>query len=183
MAKPKRAAPTRGFTYLGLMFVIAVLAMTATMASVVWRAVQQRAHENELAFIGLQFQSAIDRYRQRPIQGVEGRYPARIEDLLRDARAVQVERHLRRLYIDPMTGRTQWGLVRLPDGSIVGVHSLSKRAPVQGTLLAERLGFADATSYRDWRFIAPSAQALLESGETPATTPPQEEPEQPAEGD
>lgn len=151
-----------GFTYLAVMFIVAVMALTATMASTVWSTLAQRANERELVFVGQQFQAAIERYRQQPA-GPQGRYPQRLEDLVRDARALQVARHLRRVYIDPMTGRPEWGLVRGADGGIVGVHSLSERKPMAGTLLATAfdLGAAASTeaTYRDWRFIAPSAAA------------------------
>jgi type II secretory pathway pseudopilin PulG len=167
------AVGARGFTYLGLMFIIAVLALTATMASHFWTLLAQRASERELAFVGLQFKTAIERYRQH-IGGADSRYPARLEDLLRDPRTPQIERHLRRIYLDPTTGTSEWGLVRLPDGSIVGVHSLSRRTPMQASTLAATLGFAEAPSYREWRFIAPSALALLQ---------PAEEAPPPTEGD
>jgi hypothetical protein len=64
------------------------------------------------------------------------------------------------VFPDPITGTTRWGLVRLPDGGIVGVHSLSERAPLQRASLGRGLAFPDAKSYRDWRFIAPSAAEL-----------------------
>ena len=175
MPNYKRRPALRGFTYLGLMFVIVVLALTATMASQVWAMVQQRANEAELAFVGEQFSQAIERYRQRPLEGGLARYPMKLEELLRDARSLQIERHLRRVYFDPMTGSLAWGLVTLKDGSVVGVHSVSDKAPIRGTLLADRLGFSTATSYRDWRFIAPSAAPLLEAGngaETATRNPP-----------
>jgi type II secretory pathway pseudopilin PulG len=162
MKLPSAAAAQRGFTYLGLMFVICVLALTATMASAVWSTLQQRADERELAFAGRQFQSAIERFRQRQFDG-RSRYPASLEELLRDARGLTVERHLRRIYIDPMTGRAQWGLLRLADGGVIGVHSLSGRSPMPDTLLAASLGFGHAPSYREWRFVAPSAVPLLEA--------------------
>jgi type II secretory pathway pseudopilin PulG len=167
----KAAAPPRGFTYLGLMFVIGLLAMTAAMASTLWSTIQQRADERELAFVGRQFQSAIERFRLRQFDGTS-RYPANLEELLRDARGLKVERHLRRLYIDPMTGRAQWGLVRLADGGVVGVFSLSRRAPMDGSVLARELGFAQATSYRGWRFVAASALASAKpSRATPRFAP------------
>ena len=150
----------RGFTYLSVMFIVAVLGLTAAMASSVWSTLAQRANERELVFVGQQFQSAIERYRQQK-PGLEARYPQRLEDLLRDARSLQVARHLRRVYIDPMTGRPEWGLVRGADGGIVGVHSLSERKPMAGTLLAANFegdgAATTAATYRDWRFIAPSA--------------------------
>lgn len=157
-----RATPGRhaGFTYLGVMFLVMLLALTAAMASVVWSTEQRRENERQLVFVGLQFQAAIERYRQRSKDG-EAAYPRRLEDLVRDARALNVVRHLRQVFPDPLTGSTRWGLVRLPDGGIVGVYSLSDRAPLQRGSLAQGLSFPDAKSYRDWRFIAPSATELL----------------------
>lgn len=172
-----RSLQGRGFTYLGVMFLVALLTLTATLASVVWSTEQQRANERELVFAGRQFQVAIESYQRRTPVGAGNavaRYPREIDDLLRDTRAVQIERHLRRVYIDPMTHRAEWGLIRGADGGIVGVHSLSERKPMAGTLLAASLQVPDeagpVVSYRDWRFIAPSAGAAA-GPSTPASAP------------
>jgi len=166
------ARPERGFTYLGVLFIISVLGLTAAMASVVWSTVQRRENEKQLIFAGRQFESAIERYGQRA-QGSPARFPRELDDLLRDPRAVNVQRFLRQIYVDPMTGEREWGLIRLPDGSIVGVHSLSTRTPLQASLSAvSGARGAEATeSYRDWRFVAPSAEALLMAGPA-ASAPP-----------
>jgi type II secretory pathway pseudopilin PulG len=177
-SRPRRPRG-RGFTYLGVMFLVALLGLTAAMASVVWSTEQQRADERELVFAGRQFQAAIERYQQRPVSPNNpaeaiARYPRQLEDLLRDNRAVQAERHLRRIYIDPMTRRPEWGLIRAADGGIVGVHSLSERKPMAGTLLAATFVLDPtaraAATYRDWRFVAPSA-GLPASAPAPATEP------------
>ena len=160
-----RSARGRGVTYLGVMVLVALLTLTATLASVVWSTEQQRANERELVFAGRQIQAAIERYQRRSPGNNPAGYPRELGDLLRDGRSVQIERHLRRIYIDPMTRRADWGLIRGSDGGIVGVHSLSERKPMAGTLLAasfekDGVGRADAVAtatYRDWRFIAPSA--------------------------
>ena len=146
------AAPGRhaGFTYLGVLFLVSLLALTASMASVVWSTEQRRENERQLVFAGLQIQAAIEHYQQRSKEG-DAPYPPRLEDLLRDARAVTVSRHLRQIFPDPITGTTRWGLVRLPGGGIVGVYSLSERAPLQRASLGRGLAFPDAKSYRDWR--------------------------------
>lgn len=149
------------------MFIVALLAATASMASVLWSTVQQRANERELVFVGRQFEAAIERYRQRS-KAPEARYPRRLEDLLRDDRALQAERHLRRLYIDPMTGRAEWGLIRDADGGIVGVHSLSARKPMPDTLLAASIKATGAETYREWRFISSSARAPVAAASAPA---------------
>lgn len=150
------------------MFVVVVLGLTASMASALWSTVQQRANERDLVFVGRQFQAAIERYQQQA-RGPGDRYPQRLEQLLQDNRPLRPVRHLRRIYIDPMTGRTEWGLIREPDGGIVGVHSLSERKPMAGTLLAASIDAAAAKSYREWRFIAPSAAAPPASA--PASAP------------
>jgi type II secretory pathway pseudopilin PulG len=180
-SRPRRTGG-RGFTYLGVMFLVALLGLTAAMASVVWSTEQQRADERELVFVGRQFQAAIERYRQRPASAnnpdnraeASTRYPRQLEDLLRDDRTVQADRHLRRIYIDPMTRRPEWGLIRAADGGIVGVHSLSERKPMAGTLLAATFVLDPtaraAATYRDWRFVAPSA-GLPASAPAPATEP------------
>jgi type II secretory pathway pseudopilin PulG len=160
-ATPGRHA---GFTYLGVLFLVSLLALTASMASVVWSTEQRRENERQLVFAGLQIQAAIEHYRQRSKEG-EAPYPRRLEDLLRDARAVQVQRHLRQLFPDPVTGSNRWGLIRLPDGGIVGVHSLSEREPLQRAALGHGLSFSNAKTYRDWRFVAPSAAELLVAAE------------------
>jgi len=138
-------------------FIVSLLSMTAARASVVWSTVQRRENERELVFVGRQFAAAIESYHRARSSAPGPPYPRELEQLLLDDRALAVRRHLRQIYLDPMTGSRQWGLIRLPDGGIVGVHSLSGRAPLQRATLASGLSFPLATSYRDWRFIAPSA--------------------------
>lgn len=183
----------RGFTYLGVLFIVGLLATTAAAAGVVWAAAQQRDNEVELVFVGRQFAAAIERYRAAsgpptadptgdPSAGSSARssagssfapranptalYPRSLEALLRDDRAITPQHHLRRLYLDPMTGNAQWGLIRLPGGGIVGVHSLSDRQPFPRQFVVA--GFSPppppahgTLTYRDWHFVAPSAEALL----------------------
>lgn len=174
---------SRGFTYLGVLFIVSLLGITAAAAGAVWATVQQRDNEEELVFVGRQFAAAIERYRAAsgpasvpsdpaadPSTGAgvnpAALYPRSLDALLRDDRRVTPQHHLRRVYLDPMTGNAQWGLIRLPGGGIVGVHSLSDRQPFPRKFVVA--GFSPppppATgelSYRDWRFIAPSAEALL----------------------
>ncbi len=153
-------ARQRGFTYLGVMFIVSVLAMTATLGAVVWSTAQQRDSERELVFIGQQFQAAIERYRRRSTDPASP-YPKRLQELVHDDRGVDIQRHLRRIYVDPMTGEAKWGLIRLPNGGIVGIHSLSERKPYPRKFVAGGFVVPVGDSYRDWRFIAPGAAELL----------------------
>lgn len=168
-------ARQRGFTYLGLMFLVAMLALTAAAAGPVWRVVAQGERERELLFVGAQFRAAIEQYQRRSPPGA-ARYPQRLEDLLRDPRALTLVRDLRRLYADPFdfkhpSGTPRWGLVRSRDGGIIGVHSLSTSVPLKRSGFAPGLAFESARSHRDWRFIAPSAASLAVATESHATEP------------
>jgi type II secretory pathway pseudopilin PulG len=91
-------------------------------AGVVWSEVSQREKERELLFVGEQFRKAIQQYYESGI--AEKKYPPNLEALLQDPRFPSIRRHLRRVYLDPMSGTAQWGLVRAPDGGVMGVYSL-----------------------------------------------------------
>jgi len=153
----------RGFTYLGLMFLIALMGMAAAMASAVWSTTQRREDERELVFAGRMFAAAIDSFRSRALSP-DHPFPQQLEDLLHDERGTATVRHLRRIYLDPMTGERKWGLVRLPDGGIVGVYSLSERTPFQRASVSGDFAFPfGSKSYRDWHFVARSAAGLVPS--------------------
>ena len=153
------------------MFIVAGRAATAAMASVLWSTAQRRENERQLLFAGDQFIAAIERHRRRP--EAAGRYPRKLEDLLGDA----LRRDLRQIYVDPMSGAREWGLVQTAAGGIVGVHSLSNAVPIGQTR------FPGAKSYREWRFVAPSAGELDAAGASPAgaaSAPPSASASQPA---
>ena len=155
----------RGFTYLGLMFLIALMSMAAAMASAVWSTTQRRDNERELVFTGRQFAAAIERYRKRSVDPAR-LYPRSLQELLHDDRGGEVHHHLRRIFVDPLTGSRQWGLIQLPDGGIIGVYSESERAPFErGFVTADFSVPRDSRSYQDWQFVAPSAMPLaLQAG-------------------
>lgn len=142
-----------GATYLALLFLVAVLSIVATSASSLWVTVNARSKERELLFIGAQFREAIKQYYLRT-PGTVKRYPATLSDLLKDDRQLQLTRYLRRIYLDPLTGRAEWGIVRGPGGGIIGVYSLGPGRPFkQGNFDDENAEFVDATSYANWWFV------------------------------
>jgi type II secretory pathway pseudopilin PulG len=144
---------TAGFTYIGLLLLVALMGFSLTVVSQVWQTKQKREREDELLFIGNQFRRAIE-YYYVSTPGGAARFPSRLEDLLRDPRYPGVRRYLRRIYRDPMTGREEWGLVKTGE-RITGVHSLSDEAPLKkrGFRFADR-SFADKASYADWVFFS-----------------------------
>jgi type II secretory pathway pseudopilin PulG len=116
-----------GFTYIGLLIAVVFFGLGSVGAARLLAATERAEREAELLFIGHQFRQAICSYLQSGPSA--GKYPASISDLLQDPRQPTTKRHLRRLFVDPITGTTDWGLVNAPEGGIMGVYSLSDREP------------------------------------------------------
>ncbi|CAK0781592.1 hypothetical protein CCP3SC15_930023 [Gammaproteobacteria bacterium] len=104
-----------GFTYLGLLFAVAMAGVALAATGVLWSTQRQREREQDLLFVGNQIRQAIRSYYEHS-PGLVKRYPAKLDDLLRDNRFLTVQRHLRQRYMDPMTGAREWGLVMAPKG-------------------------------------------------------------------
>jgi type II secretory pathway pseudopilin PulG len=147
-----------GFTFVGLMILIALLAI-ASMATLTSAAgFSRRAAENELLAIGEEFNRAfLSYYNQTP--GGAPRYPGSLTDLVRDPRYPGVKRHLRRVYPDPLTGKADWGLIPAPGGGIMGVYSLAAGQPMHRYPFGPGIpnqpnqsAVAETTSYREWQF-------------------------------
>ncbi len=142
-----------GFTFLGLLFFISVMGIGMAATGVVWRQDAQRDKERELLFIGAEFRRAIVLYYERTPGAVKS-YPKNLDELLKDKRHVTTQRYLRRIYRDPMTGGMEWGVVRRPDGTIIGVFSLAKDTPIKRAgFAAEEKLFQSAKQYSDWKFV------------------------------
>lgn len=146
-------ARERGFTYLAVLLAVALIGLALSAGAAVWSQASQRERERELIFVGHQIRNAIRSYALAT-PGPVPRYPARLEDLLQDNRYPGVKRHLRRLYRDPLTGSTQWGILPAPGGGVLGVYSLSGERPVKKSGFdVEDRTFEGATSYADWQFV------------------------------
>ena len=156
----------RGFTYLTALFVVAILGGGLALVGEVWHSSTLREREAELLFVGNQYRNAIERYF---LAGPQRQYPRSLVDLLKDPRESATQRHLRKLYADPLSGK-EWGLVTAPDGGILGVHSLSDDRPlkVAGFRLRDA-AFAGAQKYSDWKFV--SMPSALPATDEPAAKP------------
>lgn len=145
--------PSRGFTYLSLLFFVAVLSLGLAAVAVSWQTSRQREKEAELLFAGTAIREAIALYYDRSPAGLP-EYPKRLGDLLQDPRYPDARRYLRRLYRDPMTGEARWGTIAAPDGGIMGVYSLSSGKPVKVSGTARQgADFDAAATYADWKFV------------------------------
>ncbi|SEQ99685.1 hypothetical protein SAMN05421690_100552 [Nitrosomonas sp. Nm51] len=100
----------RGFVYLWALFAVTVAGVVMAATGQVWQIQMKREKERELLFIGDQFRKAIMSYYNNQITGVR-QYPESLEELLEDKRGPVTIRHLRKMYIDPMTMEDEWGVV------------------------------------------------------------------------
>jgi len=125
--------------------------MALAAASEIWHVTMQREKEKELLFIGHQFRAAIGKYYEQSGR----RFPPSLEVLLQtEDRGANKLRFLRKIYQDPMTNDSKWGLVTNPDNTVVGVYSLSEDAPykTKGFIDAD-VKLEDAQKYSDWKFV------------------------------
>lgn len=149
----KRRAPSRqaGFGYLMVLTLVMAVATGLTAVVQPWSMQKLRDQEAELLFVGKQFQRALASYY---VSGTAPAYPKTMDALLKDDRVSFTRRHLRRLYADPITGGTEWGIVKSPDGGIMGVYSLSERKPIKQDGFDAELGdMSGKSSYQDWKFV------------------------------
>jgi pyruvate/2-oxoglutarate dehydrogenase complex dihydrolipoamide acyltransferase (E2) component len=145
---------------LGVLFLLALMGITAAATSVIWHVEQQREREAELLYIGSEYLRAIGAYYDAS-PGRAKEYPKRLEELIRDPRYPDTRRYMRKLYADPMTGSGDWGLLKLADGGIAGVYSRSEKAPIKrANFTTGARSFEKAKRYSDWIFAyGPGAAA------------------------
>jgi type II secretory pathway pseudopilin PulG len=157
-----------GFTYLALLFLVAIMGTVLAGSGAIWSISRQRDNERELLFIGNEFRKAIGSYYERT-PGTVKRYPNSLNDLLKDDRHLGTVHHLRRIYLDPMTSRPDWGIVRAPDGGIMGVYSQSSEKPIkQDGFASSDSEFVQADSYAKWRFMYQPAKNNANGVHVPA---------------
>jgi general secretion pathway protein G len=146
----------RGFTLAELVTVCGMLIVLASVALPTGRFMVKREREAELRLALRLMRNALDEHKRLAdagmIQielGTEG-YPVELEALVEGVSIVgqkEKRKFLRRIPIDPMTGKTEWGLRSYQDSAdstswggenVYDLYSLSK-----GTAL-------DGTKYKDW---------------------------------
>jgi len=144
----------RGLTLIELIVTVAILSILASAAVPVARFTVKRQNERILRYDLWQMRDAIDHYKDAADQHAfqtkvdSQNYPPDLETLVNgvDVQSKKVK-FLRRIPIDPMTGKADWGLRSMKDDpksdsfsgdSVFDVYSKS-----QGTAL-------DGTKYSDW---------------------------------
>jgi type II secretory pathway pseudopilin PulG len=145
-----------GFTYLGLIIFVTIIGLVGAATLKIGALLQRAAAEEELLDIGAAFSAALDSYAAATPQGASP-YPPSLKELLKDPRVPGVRRHLRKIFVDPLTGKAEWGVVYLGDGTtgVVAVHSLSTAKPLKIANFDSRFaGLDNADTISAWRFKA-----------------------------
>lgn len=141
-----------GVGYLFMLLVVFLLSLGVGKAVDVYSTSAQREREAELVHIGSMYREAIKDYYLSAPNG-QHRYPAQLEDLLKDSRHLVTRRYLRRLYLDPMTAKAFTPLMA-PKGGIWGVASTSAQSPIRGaTPVGATSGEVAAKQYSGWKFV------------------------------
>lgn len=129
-----RPAAPRGFTYLGMLFFVAITAAALAALGQRWSVAVQREKERELEFRGREIAAAAAAYLKASErlglgQQGPGAHPRSLDDLLLDARGPKPIHHLRRAYPDPFTGQPDWVLVSAPTdpNGFQALHSRSEQ--------------------------------------------------------
>jgi general secretion pathway protein G len=143
-----------GFTLIELIVAISILTILTGLAIPIARVKVQRERERELRHDLWEMRDAIDRYKDAADRGAfqikvgtEG-YPPDLETLV-DGVDVQGKkvRFLRRIPMDPMTGKTEWNLRAMQDDpkstSWGGQNVFDVTTKSEGTAM-------DGTKYNEW---------------------------------
>ena len=143
-----------GFSYLGVLILVAVMSVTFIGTGRYWSTVVKRELEDELLFRGDEIRDAIASYYNNPPGGQNKTYPRQFSDLLKDPRFPNIKRHLRKSYPEPMSRGGDWFLVLVASQRIKGVHSAHKGTPLKkGNFPQEYDNFEEAETYADWKFV------------------------------
>jgi general secretion pathway protein G len=144
----------RGFTLIELIVATAILLILTGMAVPLFRASVQRERERELHADLWMLRDAIDRYYDAATRGAfqtkvgSDQYPPDLETLVTgvDVGGKKLK-FLRKIPIDPMTGKAEWGMRSTQDDptsdSWGGQNVFDVYTKSQGTAL-------DDSKYKDW---------------------------------
>ncbi|MEO8163816.1 MAG: type II secretion system protein [Betaproteobacteria bacterium] len=168
LARPRWRCAAAGFTYIGLLVFITLISIGLSATGMVFHQQSRREKEKQLLFAGDQIRRAIGvYYEQTP--GGQKHFPGSLEDLLLDRRYPNVQRYLRRIYIDPISGSKEWVPIRAPDGGIMGVHSGATEQPLKTRDFPSGYEeFKDKTSYADWTFQYAATELPVPAPAAPA---------------
>jgi type II secretory pathway pseudopilin PulG len=144
----------QGFALIALLIFVLIVGVVASFAIELGSVAHRRQSEQQLLYIGGEYQHALQRYYDATPPG-RSPFPDRLEDLLLDPRYPDTRRYLRRVFSDPISGRANWVIVQASSGGILGIHSRSEETPIKlkGFELQFKQ-FETAKTYQDWIFYS-----------------------------
>jgi len=158
-----RARRAAGFTYLGLIVLVTIIGLVGAATLKADSLLRRAAAEEELLETGAAFSAALTSYAEATPRGQPPQPPS-LEELLKDPRVPGVRRHLRRIFVDPITGKAEWGIVWLNKGSgadgsggsgVLAVYSLSQSKPLKIANFDARFQNLESRErISDWKFAA-----------------------------
>ena len=162
----------QGFTYLSLVILLAIMGLVGAAALKVEALLARAAAEQELLEVGAAFSAALDSYAAATPQGKPPQPPT-LQDLLKDPRFPGIKRHLRKVFIDPISGKAEWGITYLGDKvGVIGIYSLSQAQPLKLANFDARFqNFENKTHYADWKFVAKDQGGLERINDATAKPP------------
>lgn len=144
-----------GFTYVGLIVLVAIIGLVGAATLKADALLRRAAAEEELLEIGAAFSAALTSYAEATPRGQPPQPPS-LEELLKDPRFPGTRRHLRKIFVDPITGKAEWGIVWLNKGAatgVIAVYSLSQAAPLkQANFDARFRNLENRAHIAEWKF-------------------------------
>ena len=140
---------SKGYTYLVVIVAVMIMGIFAQVVTVSSQHLKRQDREAELIFRGMAYVRAIESYylakKDKPM------FPRDLEDLESDGRFLY-KRHIRKLYIDPITN-SDWQIIRSVDGGIAGVASSSSLEPLKkNNFPLELNALTGSEKYSEWFF-------------------------------
>ncbi|HWJ96493.1 MAG TPA: type II secretion system protein [Telluria sp.] len=157
-----------GFSYLALVIFITIIGMVGALTLKADALLRRAAAEEELLAIGADFADALKSYAAVTPKG-KPTQPRKLEDLLRDTRFPEPRRHLRKMFVDPITGKAEWGVqYQGEQGGVIAVYSLSKSRPLKvGNFDPRFSGFENRQHISDWKFAATGTSLVTLAAKEP----------------
>jgi len=152
-----------GFTYVGLIVLVTIIGLVGAATLKADALLRRAAAEQELLEIGAAFSAALTSYAEATPRGQPPQPPS-LDELLKDPRFPGMRRHLRKIFVDPITGKAEWGIVWLNKGGgidgrggsgVVAVYSLSQAKPLKQANFDARFQNLESREHiADWKFAA-----------------------------
>lgn len=170
-----------GFTYVGLVVFVAILGLVGAATLKVDALLRRAQAEQELLEIGAAYSEALRSYAAATPRGFPP-LPPTLQDLLKDPRFPGTRRHLRKIFVDPITGGTEWGIQYQGEKvGVLAVYSLSQARPLKVANFDARFqGFENKEHLSEWKFMAAEAPPPAPPPAIPATPAPPATPATPA---